>query len=79
MGTTVIDNDWRSMFLDQMSDAEAGRLFKAIMDIRCWVTDVVPDEFKFVLPVMMKFWSDIDMQEELKSFIGESFHERAIS
>ena len=33
--TTVIDNDWRSMFLDQMSDAEAGRLFKAIMDIRC--------------------------------------------
>ena len=55
------------MFLDQMSDAEAGRLFKAIMDIRCWVTDVVPDEFKFVLPVMMKFWSDIDAQEELKS------------
>lgn len=35
MGTTVIDNDWRSMFLNQMSDAEAGRLFKAIMDIRC--------------------------------------------
>jgi len=67
MGTTVIDNDWRSMFLDQMSDAEAGRLFKAIMDIRCWVTDVIPDEFKFVLPTMMKFWSDIDAQEELKS------------
>lgn len=67
MGTTVIDNDWRATFLEQMSDAEAGRLFKAIMDIRCGVTDVIPDEFKFVFPTMMKFWSDIDAQEELKS------------
>lgn len=58
--TTVICNDWQDMYLDHMSDEEAGRLFKVILAIRNGREVEVPSDFKYILTHMKKFWDDQD-------------------
>lgn len=69
MKTTVICNDWQDMYLDHMTDEEAGRLFKIMLSLRNGRDVEIPADFKFIMTHIQKFWNDQD--ESYKKFIDQ--------
>lgn len=52
------------MYLDHMSDEEAGRLFKLMLSIRNGRGVEIPEEFRFVMPTVLNFWEDQDALDQ---------------
>lgn len=59
--TTIICNDWQDMYLDHMTDEEAGKLFKIMLSLRNGRDVEIPADFKFIMTHVQKFWDDQDV------------------
>lgn len=62
--TALICADWIAM-VSVMDDATAGRMFKQMLSIMNDWQDPDPDDLKFVLAHVRKFWSDQDARYQL--------------
>lgn len=49
------------MYLDHMTDEEAGKLFKIMLSLRNGRDVEIPADFKFIMTHIQKFWDDQDV------------------